>query len=106
MSKRKLALTTVIGFGLGFAAQRLLNSKRSYLTPEDALEKVKATFALESPINGSWIYLEKEEYKQNDLSYQTYRGGVTREIDGTNIPYEFIADAATGTILHAERSDI
>lgn len=103
MSKKSLTIGTVIGFGLGWMTSHLLKNNDSKLTPEAALETANATFSAEGPTNGSWIYLNEEKYKKNDLNYYVYRGGITREINGDNITYDFIIDSTSGTVLHAEK---
>ena len=91
-----------LGVGLGFVAGYLvrdqLNSLQK-LTPEKALQLAKEVLEQAGPINGSWIYMKPETIEKNGLSYRTYRGGISRNIDGENKQYDFHIDIETGAII-------
>lgn len=91
-----------LGLGLGFAAGYLLrNQETSFqkLTPEKALQKAKEALKQSGPINGSWIYMKPETLEKNGLTYRTYRGGISRNVDGENKQYDFHIDIDTGAII-------
>jgi len=103
MKKRNLAIAAGVGLAVGYFAKQQLENSRT-LTPERALKQAKEAFKQQGPINGSWIYMKPERYENNGLLYEAYRGGITRNIDGENVPYEFYLDADTGAILEATES--
>lgn len=91
-----------LGMGLGFVAGYLLRDQLNSiqkLTPEKALQKAKEVLEQSGPINGSWIYMKPETFEKNGLSYRTYRGGISRNIDGENKQYDFHIDIETGAII-------
>ena len=101
-------LSTGIGIGLavgaiGGAALTYFYKKNKTLSADDILEKVKADFLLEGPIEGSWIHFKKEPLQKIAVHSKTYTGGISRIEDGELVQYEFIADAYTGTILDVYR---
>lgn len=104
--KRKDALLA-LGIGLGFAIGFLVRDQISTakkLSPEKALQFAKETFQKNGPINGSWIYMKPEKIEKNGLTYHTYRGGVSRNIDGENKQYDFHIDIETGAIIDVAES--
>ncbi|MBO0476640.1 PepSY domain-containing protein [Vagococcus sp. DIV0080] len=101
-------LTTGIGIGLtvgaiGGAALLHFYKKNKALSADDILEKVKADFLLEGPIEGSWIHFKKEPLQKFAVHSKTYTGGISRIEDGELVQYEFVADAYTGTIIDIYR---
>lgn len=101
-------LTTGVGIGLalgaiGGAALTYLYKKNRTLSADDILEKVKADFLQEGPIEGSWIHFKKEPLQKFAITSKTYTGGISRIEDGELAQYEFVADAYTGTILDIYR---
>ncbi len=96
------SLFFTLGIGLGIVAGILLKDQiRSLnrLTPEKALEKAKEALQATGPINGSWIYMKPETFEKNGLTYNTYRGGISRNVNGVNKQYDFHIDIETGTII-------
>lgn len=96
---------TIFTAGLGIAAGVLIKQQFDQYqssSPENILKKAKEAFKKEGPISGSWIYMKPEEVDKHGLIFTVYRGGVTRNIDGENIQYEFFADSETGSIISAE----
>jgi predicted small secreted protein len=86
----------------GYAACEIIN-KTTKVSPEKVLEQVKKQFKQNGPINGSWIHMEAEPYEKQHISYQVYKGGISKNNNGENEQYEFIADASTGTLLEVRR---
>ena len=98
-----------LGIGLGFAAgyffREQFNGLRK-LTPEKALQRAKETLQQAGPINGSWIYMKPEQIERNGLLYDVYRGGITRNIDGENVQFDFYADIDSGTIIDTKQANV
>ena len=93
---------TVIAAGLGVVAGFVIKQQldqHQKTTPESALKNAKEAFKRQGPISGSWIYMKPEEVEKNGLLYNAYRGGVTRNVDGENVQFEFYADADTGAVI-------
>lgn len=86
---------------IGFLLKEQLDENKK-LTPEKALQHAKETFQKNGPITGSWIYMKPEKIEKNGILYNTYRGGISRNIDGNNQQYDFHVDIATGVIIDAE----
>lgn len=98
MTRRNILIAAGIGVVIGY----LLNSNAKKLTPEKALETAKETFQKNGPINGSWIYMKPKRLEKNGIIYDTYRGGISRNIDGENKQFDFYIDIETGAIIDAE----
>lgn len=103
MKKTNILLAAGVGFAAGYLAKQQLDTYQK-ITPEKALKTAKDEFKKMGPINGSWIYMKPEQIERNGLLYEAYHGGVTRNIDGENIPYEFLLDAETGAIIDSYES--
>lgn len=91
-----------LGLGLGIVAGYLLKDQFGplrKLTPEKALQIAKETLEESGPLNGSWIYMKPETIERNGITYDTYRGGISRNVDGTNKQYDFHIEIETGTII-------
>lgn len=98
MKTRDIILAASIGFVSGYILGKQMESKRE-VTAEEALQIAKDSFKKTGPISGSWIYMKPEKIKQHGLLYTAYRGGITRNIDGEDVQYEFYSDVKTGTII-------
>ena len=98
MNIRRVLLALGVGFAAGYVVKQQLNEYQS-ITPEEALEKAKTKFRRLGPINGSWIYMKPEKIEKNGLTYNTYRGGISRNVDGLNKQYDFHIDIETGAII-------
>jgi len=105
MKKRNIIFAAGVGFAAGYLAKQQMDTYQK-ITPEKALKEAKSTFKKQGPINGSWIYMKPEQIEKNGLLYEAYHGGITRNIDGENIPYEFHLDAETGAILEVFESKL
>jgi len=104
MSRRNVILAAGLGIAVGFLLRDQLNNF-SKITPEKALQYAKETFQKNGPINGSWIYMKPEKLEKNGLTYHTYRGGISRNVDGKNQQYEFFSDLETGAIIDVKKMD-
>ncbi|MGG1398635.1 PepSY domain-containing protein [Bacillus salipaludis] len=80
-------------------AVREIISKNSTISPERVLENVKKQFKQNGDINGSWIHMEAVPYQKQQIHYQVYKGGISKNNEGTAEQYEFVADAKTGTVI-------
>ncbi|WLV23826.1 PepSY domain-containing protein [Aciduricibacillus chroicocephali] len=103
MKKTNMIIAAGVGFAAGYLAKQQVDTMQK-MTPEKALKQAKEAFKKEGPINGSWIYMKPEQFEKNGLLYEAYRGGVTRNIDGKNIQYEFHLDADTGAIIESREA--
>lgn len=97
----------LIGFATGVAASFLIkevNDRREKLYPaDDVLNEVKTAFKEEGPIDGSWIYMKTEPYKQHAVSTEVYRGGITRHRQDELEQFEFLADAYSGAVVEVKQ---
>lgn len=98
VKRRKLIFTIGLGIALGYLLKKQITQFKK-LSPDDVLDIAKNTFMKHGPVNGSWIYMTPEKLEKNGLTYNVYRGGITRTIDGENKQYEFFADAETGAVI-------
>lgn len=98
-----------VGMGVGLLSgvfSTLLVKNKQTLHADTVLAKVKAAFLKEGPIEGSWINFEKQPLRKFAVHSQGYTGGITRIEDDQLVTYEFLADAATGTVLDIHRQKI
>jgi predicted small secreted protein len=98
MNWKTFVIGAAVGLIGGYAAKEII-SKKINICPEKVLSDVKRQFKEQGPISGSWIHIETEPYNKGQLNYHVYKGGISKQEDGVNKQYEFIADASTGTIL-------
>lgn len=92
----------LLGLGVGIVSgliTREFVAKKATVSPERALSNAKYLFKQLGPISGSWIYMKSEPYEKQSLSYDVFKGGISRIVDEELEQYEFIADAHTGTII-------
>ncbi len=87
-----------VGVVSGFATKQILDAN-AFVSPEKALANAKELFKQSGPISGSWIQMKTEPYEKQNLSYTVYKGGISRFTEESMEQYEFIADAATGSII-------
>jgi predicted small secreted protein len=91
-------LGVAVGAISGYATNKYM-STQSYISAEKVLENAKRRFKEQGPITGSWIHMKVEPFDKNNLNYQVYKGGISRNSDNGREQIEFIADAKTGTLL-------
>lgn len=101
MSQRNVLLALGVGALCGYVLGQSVPSNKE-LTPDRALKNAKETFKENGPINGSWIYMKPEKLVKNELTYDTYKGGISRNIDGENKQYDFHIDTKTGIIVDSQ----
>ncbi|MFJ7729483.1 PepSY domain-containing protein [Neobacillus sp. NPDC097160] len=102
MNWKSFFLGTTIGLIGGYVTKEILSQKTN-VSPEKVLEHVKRQFKQNGPISGSWIHMAAEPYVKQQINYRVYKGGISKNNNGANEQYEFIADASTGTILDLRR---
>jgi predicted small secreted protein len=95
----------LVGVGTGLAGAYAVKEvvTRKDISPENVLEKAKDAFKKAGPISGSWINMNPENYSRPPIEYKIYRGGISRNLDGVLEQFEFVADAASGTILETNK---
>lgn len=98
MNWKSFILGATVGLIGGVVAKEMITQKTD-VSPEKVLEQTKRRFIEKGPINGSWIHMEVESYDKQPIQYRVYRGGISRNSNGKNEQFEFIADASTGTLL-------
>lgn len=98
MNWKSFLLGAAVGYGAAIATRELLDPSRNP-SPEKVLTDVKERVKKNGKIYGSWIVMKPEAYVKDELTYEVYRGGVTRNTDGKHEQFEFVADSKTGTIL-------
>jgi predicted small secreted protein len=98
MNWKSFIIGAALGVIGGFAASELL-TQRTNISAEKVLENVKKKFKQNGPISGSWIHMEAEPYQKLQIHYRVYKGGITKNNNGTTEQFEFIADATTGTLI-------
>ncbi|KWW20100.1 MULTISPECIES: hypothetical protein [Peribacillus] len=98
MNWKTFLLGTAAGFAAGYATKQILEQS-TRTSPDKVLAHVKETVKKDGNIYGSWILMKPETYTKNELDYLVYKGGITRNTEGLREQFEFVADAATGTIL-------
>ncbi|MBB5180572.1 putative small secreted protein [Planomicrobium koreense] len=97
----------LIGFATGVAAtyivKEVYDRKEKLYPADDVLKSVKEAFKEEGPIDGSWIYMKTEPYKQHAIETEVYKGGITRHRDDELEQFEFMADAYSGAIVEVNK---
>lgn len=101
MSRKRVVLAAGLGIAVGYLLKVQLDENKK-VTPEKALQYAKESFQKNGPINGSWIYIKPEKIDKNGLTYNTYRGGISRNIDGENKQFDFYVDIETGAIIDTQ----
>jgi predicted small secreted protein len=99
MHWKTFILGVALGAISGYATNKYI-STQSFVSAEKVLDHAKKLFKEQGPISGSWIHMKAENFDKNNLTYQVYKGGISRKSDsGEREQFEFIADAKTGTLL-------
>lgn len=100
MRWKTFILGVAVGALSGYATNKYI-STQTFISAEKVLEGAKNRFKEQGPISGSWIHMKVEPFDKNNLTYQVYKGGISRNssTNGNREQFEFIADAKTGTLL-------
>src|SRR5690625_6747649 len=97
MSRKRVVLAAGLGIAIGYLLKEQLDENKK-ISPEKALQYAKETFQKNGPINGSWIYIKPEKIDKNGLTYNTYRGGISRNVDGENKQFDFRSEEHTSEL--------
>lgn len=98
MNWKSFFVGAAVGLIGGYVVKEVIDQKTN-VSPEKVLEQVKKQFKQNGPINGSWIHMEAEPYEKQQIHYRVYKGGISKNNNGSTEQFEFIADAQTGTLL-------
>ncbi|GMB07297.1 PepSY domain-containing protein [Thermolongibacillus altinsuensis] len=95
----------ITGIAVGFAAAYALEQwrKQTVIPSDQALQIAKEAFKKSGNISGSWIQTNVDSFEKDGLSYQVYRGGITKTNNSETEAHEFIMDAYTGTIIETRK---
>ncbi len=104
MKKRDLLIGFAAGATAAYVAKEVMDRKQTLYPADDVLKKVKQSFKEEGPIDGSWIFMKTEPYKQHAVTTEVYKGGITRHQNDELEQFEFLADAYTGAIVEVSKS--
>lgn len=100
--KKSNLCSLVLGITVGSISGYVLrNLHYHYQTKhtDQILEQVKTEFAKKGNVTGSWIEMKPVVYATGDRNFKVNYGGIIRCENGKLVQYEFIADAATGTLI-------
>jgi predicted small secreted protein len=98
MNWKSFLLGAAVGLIGGYVAKEIITQETN-VSPEKVLENVKNQFKQHGPISGSWIHMQAENFDKDPVQYRVYKGGISRNNNGKNEQFEFVADASTGTLL-------
>ncbi|WP_040207596.1 PepSY domain-containing protein [Neobacillus jeddahensis] len=98
MNWKSFFIGAAVGLVGGYVTKEIL-AQNTNVSPERVLENVKKKFKQSGPISGSWIHMVAEPYEKQDITYNVYKGGISKNNNGTHEQFEFIADAHTGTLI-------
>jgi predicted small secreted protein len=87
------------GVAAGIVVSETIDRLNKNVSADTVLNTVKEAFKTEGPIDGSWIVMKTEPFKNNVISMDVYRGGISRIKNGELEQFEFAADAKTGTVV-------
>lgn len=103
MKLRDFMLGVVTGLAAAIIIKEVSETVSPYKSATDVLNDIKAEFKKESPIDGSWIFMKTENYKNGFIEAPVYRGGISRMKDGQMETFEFAADARTGAVVELNK---
>jgi predicted small secreted protein len=102
MKWKHFLIGAACGLATGWLVQTFFHNNQ-LLSSEEVIKKVKDSLKTEGKISGSWIITKPETLERDLITYQVYRGGITKLTDNDEINMEFLADAKTGTILEVKK---
>ncbi|MDN7240197.1 PepSY domain-containing protein [Planococcus sp. N028] len=103
MKNRDLLIGFATGAVTAFLVKEAYDRKEKHYSADDVLKSVKSAFKEEGPIDGSWIFMKTEPYKQHAVETEVYKGGITRHYEDELEQFEFLADAFTGAVLEVKK---
>ena len=87
------------GVAAGIVVSETIDRVNQNVSADSVLNTIKDAFKNEGPIDGSWIVMKTEPFKNNVITMDVYRGGISRIKEGELEQFEFAADAKTGTVV-------
>lgn len=99
MKLRDFLLGIVTGLATAIIIKETVSKVSPYMSANQVLENIKSEFKKDAPIDGSWIYMQVEPFKNGLLELPVYRGGISRIVNGEIETYEFAADASAGVVV-------
>ena len=99
MKLRDFLIGVVTGLAAALIIKQASEKISPYMPANLVLENIKKEFKKESPIDGSWIFMKTEPFKNGIIELPVYRGGISRMVDGEMETYEFAADATSGVVV-------
>lgn len=103
MKIKEFCAGVLTGIAAGIVVNEVIDRANPNVSPDLVLGNVKDAFKKEGPIDGSWIVMKTEPFKNGLIEMDVYRGGVSRITEGDFEQFEFAADAKTGTIVELEK---
>lgn len=91
------------GVAAGIVVSEVIDRVDPNVAADAVLKNIKDTFKKEGPIDGSWIVMKTEPYKNEVITMDVYRGGISRIMNGELEQFEFAADAKTGTVVELSK---
>lgn len=93
----------VTGVAVAYVVKETSTRVNPNKNPNAVLEDIKNEFKKDGAIDGSWIYMQPETFKKENITIPVYKGGISRVEDGEAVNFEFAADAKSGTIVDLVR---
>ena len=87
------------GVAAGIVVSEVIDRVDPNVAADTVLKDIKDSFKKEGPIDGSWIVMKTESFKNEVIIMDVYRGGISRIANGELEQFEFAADAKTGTVV-------
>lgn len=91
------------GVAAGIVVSKTIDRVNPNIAADSVLKNIKESFNEEGPIDGSWIVMKTEPFKNDVISMEVYRGGISRIMNGELEQFEFAADAKTGTVVELSK---
>lgn len=105
MKLRDFMLGVLTGLAAAVVMKEVSERVSPFLPANEVLNHIKAEFKKEAPIDGSWIFMKIENFKNGFMDVPVYRGGISRMKDGEMETFEFAADARSGSVLELTKVD-
>lgn len=99
MKLRDFILGVMTGLAAAIIVKKTSEKISPYMSADQVLENIKHEFKKDAPIDGSWIVMKPEQFKNGLIELPVYRGGISRMVNGEIETYEFAADATSGVVV-------
>ena len=87
------------GVAAGIVVGKVIDRVDPNVPADSVLKSIKDAFKEEGPIDGSWIVMKPEPFKNKVINMDVYRGGISRIKNGELEQFEFAANSTTGTVV-------